>query len=146
MSSAFTTLIAALKAALQAQPALAGVSITANRLRPISASQATAIVLRLDRAEAVEHVIGMLDWRSSIIVECYARAPGGGDPATAADALLGAVWQTIAAIDTSEIGADIALNPQIDWQYDDAETPIVCALIQLTAHHRTSTSTLQPGA
>ena len=142
--SAFTIILASLSAALLAAPALAGGHISTNRLRPIPAGQSTAIVLRLSQAEGAEYVLGSLNWKSSFTVECYARANAGSDPVAAVDALLLDVWQRLAALSTDVLGADISLNPQIDWQYDDAETPVVCAVIQLVALHATSTANLQP--
>lgn len=142
--SAFTVILASLSAALRAAPALAGGNISTNRLRPIPAGQTSAIVLRLAQAQGLEFVLGSLDWKSAIVVECYARVASGSDPVDAVDALLGDVWQRLAAINFNSLGADITINPQIDWQYDDGETPMVCAAIQLTVQHRTSTANLQP--
>jgi hypothetical protein len=142
--SAFTVILAGLSAALQVAPALAGGNISTNRLRPIPAGQSMAIVLRLSQAEGTEYVLGSLSWKSAYTVECYARATAGSDPVAAVDALLVDVWQRLAALGTDALGADITINPQIDWQYDDAETPVVCAVIQLAALHHTNTSNLQP--
>lgn len=144
--SAFTVLLANLSSALMVVPALADGRISTNRLRPIPSGQATAIVLRLHQAQGVEFVLGSLGWKTAITVECYARSVAGSDPVADVDALLLDVWLRLAAIDTSTLGADITINPQIDWQYDDAETPVVCAQIQLTVQHRTTTSNLQPKA
>jgi hypothetical protein len=144
MSTAFATLQAALLAALTAAPALAGGRISANRLRPIPTGQSTAIVLRLDQAEAQEQVLGALDWQTAFVVECYARAAAGVDPQPAVDSLLNDVWQRLAAREAASLGASITISPKVDWQYDDADTPVVCAVIHLVAQHRTALTTLQP--
>ena len=142
MSSAFFDIQTALIAALSSATALAGGRIYANRLRPITANQASAIVVRLDQAQGTEMVIGSVDWSTAYAVECYARAASGTDPAAAVDALLTDAWARLAALDFTALDAVISINPQIDWQYDDAETPVVCAVMRLTAQHRTSLAAL----
>ena len=144
MSTAFAALQAALLAALTAAPALAGGRISANRLRPIPTGQNTAIVLRMGRSKGSEEVLGALDWQTPFAVECYARAAAGADPQPAVDVLLSDVWARLAALNDATLGASISINPEIDWQYDDADTPAVCAVIQITAQHRTARATLQP--
>lgn len=143
MSSTFNSIQTGLMAALAANPALAGGHITANRLRPISASHSTAIVVRLDKTAGQEIVLGAMDWTTSYTVECYARAAGGADPGAAVDQLLVDAWARLCAIDAASIGAiDITMTPAIDWQYDDADTPMVCALIRLAVQHRTLTTAI----
>lgn len=142
--TAFVSIQSALIAALGTAPALAGGRIYANRLRPIAAGQNTAIVVRLDVADGVEQVIGSIDWQTPYLVECYARVATGADPAAAGDALLSDTWARLAALDFTALNASITVNPKIDWQFDDAETPVVCVVIHLTAQHRTALVTLQP--
>lgn len=144
MSTAFVTIQAALLAALSAAPALADGRISVNRLRPIPAGQNSAIVIRLDQAQGTEMVLGLVDWQTAFAVECYARAPAGTDASGAVDTLLADTWARLAALDFTDLGASIVLDPQIDWQYDDADTPVVCAVIRVKAQHRTSLLSLQP--
>ncbi len=141
-TTAFTTVQAAMLAALQAAPALADGRISTNRLRAIPVNQATAIVLRLDQTAGAEVVLGHIDWQTTYVVECYARAATGSDPALAVDALLTDAWARLAGMDGGAIGADISLQPQIDWQYDDADTPVVCAVIRINAQHRTAANSI----
>ena len=144
MTSAFIGLQNSLVAALVAAPALAGGRIYANRLRPVSAGSTTAVVVRLDKAEGVQMLLGVVDWTSTYIVECYARAPGNGEPAAAIDQLLSDVWARLCALNANALGAiDITIAPRIDWQYDDGDTPLVCAVIQLSVQHRTPSDSLQ---
>lgn len=142
--TAFATIQAALLAALTAAPALAGGRISANRLRPIAAGHSTAIVLRLDQSQGGEEVLGALDWQTVFAIECYARAAAGADPQPAVDGLLNDVWARLGALNDATLGASISINPKVDWQYDDADTPVVCAVIQIVARHRTARATLQP--
>jgi hypothetical protein len=141
--TAFASIQTALLAALTASPALASGNISTNRQRPIPAGQSTAIVLRLDQSDGTEMVLGALDWNTAYTVECYARGSTATTEMVAAvDTLLAAVWARLAALTYEALGADIAVNPRIDWQYDDGETPLVCAVIRITCSHRTSRSTL----
>jgi len=143
MSTAFASIQAALQAALSAAPALAGGRISANRVRPIPAGQATAIVLRLEQSAGDDSVMGLTAWQTAYTIECYGRASVGSDPSGAVDALLSDTWDRLAGIDLSAQGTSISLQPQIDWQYDDTDTPQACAVIRLTAQHYTTQATLQ---
>lgn len=144
MTSAFIGLQNSLVSALAAAPALSGGRVYTNRLRPVSAGSATAVVVRLDKADGVQMILGAMDWTSAYTVECYARAPGNGEPAAAIDQLLSDVWARLCALDATALGAiDITVAPRIDWQYDDGDTPMVCAVIQLSVQHRTPSDTLQ---
>jgi len=144
VSTGFATVQAALLAALQGAPALSGVAISANRQRPVSAAQASAMVLRLDQAAGDTAVLGMIDWQTAFALECYARADTGTDPAAAVDSLLSAAWAALAGLDYASAGADITISPTVDWQYDDAATPMVCAIVRITAMHRTTLTNLAP--
>jgi hypothetical protein len=148
VSTIFAATQAALLAALQAAPALAGGNISANRTRAIESGHAAEIVVRLDQAAGDEAGIGsaMYDWQTAYTVECYARAASAADPAAAVDALLADTWARLAALDTAATGADISLSPAIDWQYDGTTaTPVVCAVLRLTARHsRTARNALTP--
>lgn len=125
--------------------ALAGGQVALNRLRPISSAQPTALVLRLGRSQGQEVVLGAIDWQTSFAVECYGRGVTGADPADAVDSLLLQAWAILAAIDCAAIGAsDLTLNPSVEWQYDEAETPLACATLQLSVSHRTPGATLTP--
>ena len=118
MSTAFKSIVHALISALADSPALAGGRVWPNRLRPLPATAATAVVVRL--AGAV-----------------------GADPADAADALLSEVWKRLAAIDASALGAiAVTVNPAIDWQFDEGETPMACATVHLVVEHRTPVAEL----
>lgn len=145
MTTAFSSIQTALLAALTASPALASGNISTNRQRPIPAGQSTAIVLRLDASEGTERVLGCIDWQTAFTVECYARgASSTTDLVAAVDTLLADTWARLAGLSFQALGADLIVDPRIDWQFDDGETPMVCAVIRLSAAHRTASSTLTP--
>ena len=138
--TAFAAIAAVLLATLKATPALAAGRVYTNPARAIQDS--SAIVLRLDAAEATEYPLGVHAWSTAFAVECYARASSGQDPMTAVDTLLADTWARLAALDATTLGADLSLNPKIDWQYDNTDTPVACAVIHLIARHYTDTTTL----
>lgn len=143
MSTAFAALLATLKAGLLSAPALAGGNVHLNRVRPIPAGQSTAIVLRIKPADGVEEVIGQYAWTTGFEVECcYRGTTLDEDLVAGVDPLLAATWARLAALDLSALGADLSLNPSIDWQFDSGETPMVSAVIGLTVRHCTATATL----
>lgn len=122
---------------------LAGGRVYLNRLRPLPADAATAIVVRLDRSIGRQDVLNMLDWTTLIGIECVARAATGTDPAAAVDALLAAAWSVISGLSSAALGAtSIAINPDIAWQYDDADSPFVVAVIAVQVQHRTPFASL----
>lgn len=141
--SAFVDIQNALAAALSAAPALADGRISLNSLRPVPDGKASAIVVRLDRSDSAENPLRVLNWASSYAVECYARAATGADPAAAVDTLLSDVWTRLCALDLNPHGASLAMRPGIDWQYDEAATPMVCAVLRITVLHQTFATTLQ---
>ena len=143
-TSAHASIQAAIVAALSGAPALADGRIYANRIRPIGAGMPSAIVVRMGKAEGAEVVLGTLDWATSYSVEVYAMGTTSADTATALDTLLDQTWSRLYAQSSATLGADISITPQIDWQYDEAETPVACAVLTLTARHRTLYATLSP--
>lgn len=143
MSTAFKTIADGLVAALMAAPALAGGRIWSNRLRPLPERMATAVVVRQGQSNGAETVLGALDWATPLAVECYGRGVAGLDPADAVDELLMDVWARLSVIDAGALGAmAITINPSIDWQFDEAETPMACAIVHLVVQHRTPVATL----
>ena len=143
MSTAFQIILDGVIAALVSTPALADGRVFANRLRPLPVGVCTAIVLRLEHSAANETVLGANDWDSAYVVECYARGTVSNDPAAAVDALLGDAWARLAGLDAATLGAtSIAINPAINWQYDEADGPVVCASIRLQVQLRTPVATL----
>ena len=143
MSTAFRAIALAIAASLTGVPALAGVPVFQNRLKPVPEGQAQAIVVRTERGAGQEVVLGMIDWQTDYAIECYGRGTTGADPAAAVDDLVQTTWACLAAVDLSAyqvMGA--TLNPDIGWDYGEAETPFACAIFRLQIIHRTPLATL----
>lgn len=139
----------ALLARFQAAPALASGRVYANRLAPLPQGRASAVVLR--RGQSASHEImlgGALDWRSVFAVECYARGPVGEDPARAVDALLAQVWDRVFSLAPATLPGlgvmDVSTRAGVEWQFDEAETPMACAIVHFSVQHRTRAATLEP--
>jgi hypothetical protein len=144
--SAHHAIQSAIVAALVAAPAVASGNVKVNTTRPVSAAFSHAVVVRLvqSRANTPQILGGPYDWMTQVQVECLARAASGtADPMAAVDALLEAVWQRLSTVSPAGLGAiDVRMQPAIDWQLDDGETPVVAAVINLTVNHRTTSTTL----
>lgn len=122
---------------------LAGGRVYLNRLRPLPAGQNTGIVVRLEQSAGRAMPGGTMDWSTTLRIECVARGAPGADPAAAADDLLAAAWAIVVGLSVTAINAmAIALDPLIDWQYDDAEAPYVSASLSVRVMHFTPYSTL----
>lgn len=138
MTTAFLAIAASIRAALAADLPLADGRVFLNRLRPLPVGAVTALVVRLEQSRAQEEVIGAHDWDTGLVIECYARGTSDADPDDAVHALLVDAWARLAALDSGALGVmSIALNPAIDWQYDDADGAFVCASVRLQVTHRT---------
>ena len=138
MTTAFRAIALAIAASLSSAPALAGVSVFQNRLKPLPEDQAQAIVVRTERSAGQEVVLGLIDWQTEYVIECYGRGTAGDDPAAAVDDLVQTVWQRLGVVDLSAYQVmGIILNPDIGWDYGEAETPFSCAMLRLQITHRT---------
>jgi hypothetical protein len=144
--SAHLAIQAAIVAALTAAPAVASGNVKANTTRPVAASSNLAVVVRMtqSRADTPQILGGPYDWTTSFQVECLARASSGSaDPVAAVDALLELVWARLSALNTTGLGVyDVRMQPAIDWEVDDAETPVAAATVSLLVNHRTTSTSL----
>lgn len=144
--SAHLAIQAAIVAALSAAPAVAGGNVKVNTTRPVAASATLAVVVRLTQSRAATPQIlgGPYDWTTSYQIECLARgSSGASDPVAAVDALLETVWSRLSTLNTTGLGVyDVRMQPAIDWEVDDAETPVAAATVSLLVNHRTTSTTL----
>lgn len=145
--TAFLHLQSAVVGALTASPSVAGGRVWENRRKPIQAGHATAVVVRLDASDGELTLAGHgapMRWSTTVAIECYSRAAATTDPAESVDALLGEVWHRITTADLSSVGVQaLDMKPQIDWQYDEGDSPMVCAVIRLVVLHQTNFDSLQ---
>lgn len=142
-ASAFVVVQAALVTALQSAPALSGVPVYANRTRALPRNDLKAVLLRLDstRDDAGPH--GVRDWATTFEIEPIARAQSGTDPVEAVDPLLQACWCSLDGLMLVGV-MEVAAEPQIEWNFDSADTPLASAVMRITVRHRTDGNTLTP--
>lgn len=144
--SAQLAIQSAIVAALLQAPAVAGGNVRANVVRPLSAAQPNAAVVRMLSSVASAGMLGSpRQWSTQFAVECLARSSAPlGDPVAATDAVLTAVWQRLSALTMPELAvSEVAIQPSISWQVDDLDTPVAAAVLQLTVSHRTKPTTLE---
>lgn len=144
-ASAFMQVQAALVAALTAQPALAGVPVHTNRVRALAREEASALLVRLASSRDDNGPLGCSDWVTDFEVEAVARGASGADPAAAVDELLQGLWAALHAINGTDL-IEAAADPQIDWSFDAADTPLASASVRVNVRHRTQANTLTPWA
>jgi hypothetical protein len=142
--SAFSDILAAVVAALQAAPAVAGGAVMTNRLRPLAAGVTGAVVVRLDSAQATDSSFDTSDWTTTFLVECYAKALSAADnPDAAVDVLLAEVYERLASLSLDGLGiSQVAVKPAIDWQRDEDSAATVCAVLRLDVIHSVHAKTL----
>lgn len=145
--SAHLALQTAVVTLLTAAPALAGGNVRANAVRPVAAQHTSAVVVRMlqSRADTPRMLGAGYEWQTLMLVECMARAAGSAsEPHAAVDALLEAAWSRIAAWQpASNLGViDVRMTPEISWQAEDGDVPIVTATISAVIQHRTQSTSL----
>jgi hypothetical protein len=143
--TAFGTIVAAIKTALVANPAVSA-QVDRARLRAVPEDRETAVAIRLDSATPDRFAIlnGPTDWDTTIYVECYARSAGATQTADeAVDALLGAVWARLTA-DTSLGGLVMDLRPvSLEYDFDGKADDLACVTLGLGVLHRTNNPSLE---
>lgn len=140
-ASAFLLLQSALVTALEAS--LPGVPVYKNRTRAVSRDVPAAVLVRLDASRDADGPIGVSDWQTDFHVEAIARADNGADPAAAVDDVLQALWAALPTVSLSGV-IDLSVAPQIEWNFDAAETPVASALVRVSVLHRTEPNTFTP--
>lgn len=138
--SAFALLVAGIVSAIEA--ALPDVSVHANRVRPIGAAETRAISVRLESSRRdPTGTLAASDWQTIIVVECAARTGTGSDPAAAIDSLLASAYAAVLGVPLN-LPDVLDAEPEIGWDFDAGETPLVSAAFRLAVRHRTQANTL----
>lgn len=142
--SMINAVVTAVVGALKAAPAVS-TRVERVRLRALPASAGTAVVVRPlgSDVQDAELLTGHpYVWTTSLVVECYARAPQGTAPDVAVDALLEAVYARLLQSPTMG-GVVVGLQPQsITYDYDVDGENVVCATLQINALQMTAGATL----
>ena len=136
--TAFSTIVGAIVTALQGAPAVSP-QVYRARMRPIAEQHTTAVVVRLQDAQAERFAINgaPVNQSTTIAVECYARS-STLDPDVAVDTLLADVYAKLAA-DTTLGGlvSDLFVTG-IAWDFDMDAQHTACATLTCLVQHRTA--------
>lgn len=124
VNTAITAVVAALTGAA-GMPAVARV-----RLRPLAAGTSALVVVRPHGSEVTEIAMAAgypVQWSTTVVIECYARAPAGTAPDVAVDATVSAVYAALMS-DTTLGGQVRHIAPQaISYDFDADAEQTVCA-------------------
>lgn len=146
--TAFASITAAIVAAFKVSPALANGVVDGNLLRPLSAANTAAIVVRQGAAKAQPLGQCGIEWLTVWQIELHTRgtaSAAGTDPATTVDQLLSSAWQRLAALDMASLGVrQVNNDPAIEWGFDTADTRSATALLSVQIDHVTTADTLLP--
>lgn len=145
--SAFLTVTQHIEALLLQAPALAAGDIERSKARRMALESDAALRIYPQAADGTAAAVrgGFHRFAFEVTVECLARAsltgPDAGDAEAAADALLQAVWQRLAAA-APPAGVHSLLNrPRINWETGDGERPLAVAVftfgVDLSTHNQT---------
>jgi hypothetical protein len=143
MTTAFGTIVAAIKTRLEAAPAVSA-QVWRARLTPVAAQHLDAVVVRIQSGIASRFGIlnGPMDWDTTIDIECYARSTTLTADA-AVDALLAKVWARLAA-DSSLGGLVMDLNPtEVNYDLAGEGDQLACVTLSLKVLHRTQNQSLE---
>lgn len=142
--TAFLDITAAVRDALLASPALAGGNVNRGRNVPLAASAVQGIDVGIGSAQA--QPLGManpaLQWESTVIVTCKARAAAGTDAEAAVDPLLAATWARLLAMPAPAGVVAMTLEPAVRWDVEEADQPLAAASLALRVTHLTTTNSL----
>jgi hypothetical protein len=144
MSTAFLAITDAVLSCLQAAPALAGGRVTRGRATAVSATSQTAIAVNAarSRAEPLSMDGSALQWETTVVVTLFGRAAAGSDAEAAIDPLLVSTWDRLQSLTAPPGVVDVALDPSITWDVDEADQTVVTASLALRITHITTASAL----
>lgn len=143
MSTAFSSIVGAMVAALETAPAVSN-QVYRTRLRPLAKQHSDAAVVRFVSSQPSMGAItgAPVDWVTSIAVECYARTTTT-TPDQAVDNLLAAIFAKLMS-DTTLGGLCADLFPtDVMAEFDTDGEQTACITLHLEVHHRTSNLILE---
>jgi len=128
----------AIIAACLASPALADGRVVGNRRRPMAQEEAAKVFVYLEDSVASRELIGPIDWKTRIRIECLARATSAASADDAADALAASVYARVMA-DPSLGGKAIDTEAQaMAWTEDEADPALSACQQIFTVWHQTA--------
>lgn len=145
-NTAHISIRAAMVALISASPALAGITVVANRRRPMPRELDRMVFVYLEDSLATPGEIkgAPTRWDTRIRVECVARDTAGANADTNADALQTAVYGALLA-NPSLSGQAVDTEPKaIAWTEDEADTTVSACQAIYSVWHQTSGAVVTP--
>lgn len=142
--TAFADLTAAIKSSLEQAPAVCDTILRA-RDRRVPESKQRAINITFVGARPVEGEINgaPIDWQTTVVVECYAKAAADESADVPLDELVGTVFARLAADHTLGGLVDDISAPTIEADFDSLGERTGWAAMKYTVLHRTANNTLE---
>lgn len=114
-------------------------TVSRIKLRPLSATTTSAVVVRPVQTEVAEASLAPghpIQWQTTIAVECYARATLGTAPDNAVDAVISAVYAALMTDPT--LGNQVVrIAPQtLVYEFDADADNTVAAIFQFSVRQR----------
>lgn len=148
-TTAFLTVAQAVRDVLLTAPALANGHVSLPLRRPVPPEWASAIEVRIGATDGETSFAGRAGptrFTSTLVLEIYARGTDATTADDALDALLGAVHERLHTHtwDPALRILQLGLNPRIDWDWQQGDTPHAHASYQTTVLHDTTGADLSP--
>lgn len=141
--SAFTDLTAAIVAALNAAPALAGGNVYRGHAWPMPEDVNEEVFVRTESSVSERTgITGPVDWRTAYRIEIRVRySPDATSADAAVDDLLAAAYARLAALSLPGV-QDIVPGVALAWDYLGGDNNVAAVSFTAEVLHRTEGSTL----
>lgn len=144
-ATAFLALLQAVRGALLADPAVAAGRVRVGQRVALPQEWPDGVNLSLVSARAQRATTaGAAMWQTVLAVDLLARGDLAAQGEAALDPLLADVYGRLADLSTVPGVGALEIEPDLDWDVTEADTPITRARLQLRAIHHTAAGTLLP--
>lgn len=143
--NAHSAVVAAVIAQLQQAPAIASGNVYRGRLRPVATGAAQAVVVRFGDSDPQRGAIrgAPIDWGTTVVVECYARAGAAESGDEAALALHADVYARLMSDPTLGGAAGDLAPPRLALDETELAETLGCVNAAYLVQHRTTEHTLE---
>lgn len=140
MPSPFLALRDAIADLLEQSPAVAD-QVKRNQVVPAVREHLSLANVRLIGTQGTRSAIrqGYVDWSTVLVVDLQVRCAADADPVEAIDALLVPAYTRLAAVGPAlGLGVeDVLPDPDIQWDIEEADKPLVSVTLSVRITHRT---------
>jgi len=148
MTTQHLAIVQAIAHRLEQDPALADAKFYLNRRRPIPATVARAVVVRLGRSlsQEVKQLGGRTTWQTLIEIESYGRDGVDDVPGTVADQVLEAVFDNLdagAGLGYGVMDIEPFAGDTLAWDFEELDNSMACVSARFVVKHQTNGRTLK---